>query len=80
MGSHRKIQSSLSRVSHPIHGYDCVFLLCSVLGMLCESAPPVSEEKEEEAEEKEKEEKEEDIPDDTTQSLSAEGSIMPFSE
>ncbi|XP_060257827.1 TP53-binding protein 1 isoform X8 [Ovis aries] len=44
----------------------------SVLGMSVESAPPVSEEKEEEVEEKEKEEKEEDIPDDTTQSLSAE--------
>lgn len=60
--------------------HDCVFLLCSVLGMSVESAPPVSEEKEEEVEEKEKEEKEEDIPDDTTHSLSAEGSIMPFSE
>lgn len=56
-----------------------VFLLCSVLGMSVESAPPVSEKKEEEVEEKEKEEKEEDIPDDTTHSLSAEGSFMPFS-
>lgn len=47
--------------------------------MSVESAPPVSEKKEEEVEEKEKEEKEEDIPDDTTHSLSAEGSFMPFS-
>ena len=36
--------------------HDCVFLLCSVLEMSVESAPPVSEEKEEEVEEKEKEE------------------------
>lgn len=44
-----------------------------------ESAPPVGEEKEEEVEEKEKKEKEGDISDDTTHSLGAEGSFMPFS-
>lgn len=59
--------------------HDCVFLLYSVLGMSVESAPPVGEEKEEEVEEKEKKEKEGDISDDTTHSLGAEGSFMPFS-
>ena len=60
--------------------HDSVFLLCSVLEMSVESAPPVSEEKEEEVEEKEKEEKEEDIPDDTTHSLSAEGNLCLFQD
>ena len=78
VGSHRKIEFFEQGI--PSYGgiHDCVFLLCSVLGMSVESAPPISEEKEEEVEEKEKEEKEEDIPDDTTHSLSAEGSFMPF--
>lgn len=60
--------------------HDCVFLLCSILGLSFVPAPPEGEENEEEVEEKEKGEKEEDTPDNTTHSLGAEGSSMPFSE
>lgn len=66
-------------MSQPIwETHDYVFLLCSVLGLSMEPAPPVGEEKEEEVEEKEKGEKEEDTSDDASHSFGAEGTFMPF--